>query len=272
MTPDSSAAGRRVNDYLDDVARMLVSLDPADRAEVLAGLREHIDASLTDADRPVDDATVRRVLGELGPPDQVARTALSALGPRPSGGTTAPAALAPPLTRPPLTQPWVPVTVGVLTALTAGLYLLVLAASIALLVTEQPDVNGQSGASGFHGPAADDPTKNPLLPASSDILWAVLAPLPLVGVPWLLSTILLASSALWSRWQKWAGVLLTPVLAVCCGLLAWIPSLVAPGAPRSVAAVVAGSAVALAAVVLIARLWRDGARRAREPVPAGAPV
>ncbi|PFG40025.1 hypothetical protein ATJ97_2545 [Georgenia soli] len=254
-------ADRRVNDYLDDVARMLASIDPVDRAEILAGLREHIDASLTEVERPVDDATVRQVLTELGPPDRVAASALSTLGPvpRPIDRPTAPVALS----RPPLTQPWVPVTVGLLTALTVGLYLLVLGVSVALLVTEQPATPPGAGS-------VDTPT--PLLPASYDILWNMLAPLPLVGVPWLVSTILLASSALWSTWQKWAGALLAPVLAACCGLVAWFGSLVQPGVTRSVVLVAVGSAVAVAAVGVLVRLWREGARRAREPVPAGVPA
>jgi len=268
MTADS-----RVTAYLDDVARMLGSIDARDRAEILAGLREHIDASLAGLARPVDDSAVQQVLAELGPPAQVAGAALSALGPAPGShpGPTAPAALA----RPSLSQPWVPVTVGLLTALTAGLYLLVLAASIAVLVAEQPSslpgAVSDSGPGGFHGPGAED-FANPLLPTSYDIVWSMLAPLGLVGLPWLVSTILLASSPLWPRWQKWAGALLMPGLAGASGLLSWLGYLVTPSTTRSVVVVVVGAAVAVVAVGLVMRLWRDGARRAREWAPAYAPV
>jgi hypothetical protein len=255
-------AESRVTAYLDDVARMLAGIDPRDRAEILAGLREHIDASLAGLDRPVDDSAVQHVLAELGPADQVAGAALAASSPAPGPyiGPTAAAGLG----RPALSQPWVPVTVGLLTALTAGLYLLVLAASIALLMAEQP-------APPLPG-AMSSETSAPLLPASYDIVWSVLAPLPLVGVPWLISTILLASSDLWAWRQKWSGVLLVPALAVTCGAFTWLGSLVPPGVTRSVVVVVVGVAVAVVAVGLVMRLWRDGARRAREWAPAYAPV
>ncbi|GAA4285777.1 HAAS signaling domain-containing protein [Georgenia daeguensis] len=284
-----SADDARVHAYLDDVARMLGSIDPADRAEILAGLREHIDAAVTGQPRPADDEAVEQVLAELGPPDRVAAAALSDLGPSPR---QAPAAIgtAP---RPALTQPWVPVTVGLLTVLSAGLYLVVLAASVALALTQQPEVvppavaaqygTAAYGAGSFHGPAPADfvqaeVTQNPMLPASYDIVWSMLGPLGLVGLPWLVSTILLASSPLWTTRQKWAGALLMPSLAVACGAVTWLGAAVPASPARAVLVVAAGLAVTAAAVWLMARLWRDGAQRARTwglvesgPEPARAP-
>lgn len=271
-----SADDARVHAYLDDVARMLGSIDPADRAEILAGLREHIDAAVADRRGHADDEAVQRVLAELGPPDRVAAAALSDLGPSPRRVASAVAA-AP---RPALTQTWVPVTVGLLTALSAGLYLVVLAASVALAATQQPEVvppavaapygtgTAAYGAGSAHAAEQADfvraeVTQAPLLPASYDVLWSMLVPLGVVGLPWLVSTVLLASSPLWTMLQKWAGALLMPALAVACGAVTWLGVAIPPSPVRSVLVVAAGVAVTAAAVWLIVKLWRDGARRAR---------
>ncbi|WP_043499960.1 HAAS signaling domain-containing protein [Georgenia sp. SUBG003] len=246
-----SAADARVTAYLDDVARMLANTDPWERAEILAELREHIDAALADLDRPADDA-VERVLAQLGPADRVAVAALT----DPGTSSRRTAVTAPPA----LARPWVPVTVGLLTALSAGLYLVVLAASVALAVTQQPEVV----------PPAE--VQSPMLPASYDVLWSMLVPLGVAGLPWLVSTILLASSPLWTDWQKWAGALLVPALAVTCGAVSWLGAWGPASAPRSVLAVAVGLAAAAAAVRLVVTLWRDGARRARGWRPAAVAV
>jgi hypothetical protein len=285
-----SADDARVHAYLDDVARMLGSIDPADRAEILAGLREHIDTAVADRPQP-EDGAVEQVLAELGPPDRVAAAALSDLGPSPRR-TPAVVGVTP---RPALTQPWVPVTVGLLTALSAGLYLVVLAAAVALALTQQPDVvppgvaaphgtvTAAYGAGAFHGPTQADfvqaeVTQNPLLPASYDVVWSMLGPLGLVGLPWLVATVLLASSPLWTTRQKWAGALLMPSLAVACGVVTLLGAAIPPSPVRAVLVVAAGLVVTAAAVWLMARLWRDGARRARAggraetgPEPARTP-
>jgi hypothetical protein len=273
-----SADDARVHAYLDDVARMLGSIDPADRAEILAGLREHIDAAVADRPRPVDDEAVQQVLAELGPPDRVAAAALSDLSPAP---LQAPAAAVGSAPRPALTQSWVPVTVGLLTALSAGLYLVIFAASVGLLAVQEQQavapagatavIHGGAtayGAASFHGPTQADfvqaeVTQNPLLPASYDVLWSMLVPLGVVGLPWLISTILLASSPLWTTRQKWAGALLMPALAVACGAVTWLGGAIPASPARAVLVVAAGLTVTAAAVWLMARLWRDGARRAR---------
>lgn len=282
-------AATRVAAYLDDVARMLASIDPVDRAEILAGLREHIDAALDDEragvagsandsdEAHVSDEQVRRVLAELGPPEQVAAAALSDRGPEPgqygvppsprhdgvppdSGHDGVPPGLGrdvdavhPTSTRPSLTQSWVPVTVGLLTSLTVALYLVMLAGAVAFAVAEET----------VAVPPGAPSDAAPMLPASYDIVWAVLAPLPLVGLPWVVSTILLASSTLWTTAQKWAGVMLVPGTALTSGVLAWLATLVRPGATRSVLLVAAATVVAAVAIWVVVRLWREGAARAR---------
>jgi len=86
-----NAADSRVASYLDDLARMLCDLDPTERDEVLAGIREHLDATL--AEHPDDAAAVNAALLRLGPPEQVAAEARAG---RPSAaipaGATAPPA------------------------------------------------------------------------------------------------------------------------------------------------------------------------------------
>ncbi|MCK6211252.1 hypothetical protein KZX45_11930 [Georgenia sp. EYE_87] len=153
-----------------------------------------------------------------------------------------------------------------------------LAASVALALTQQPEVvppavaapygTAAYGATSFHGPAQVDlvqaeVTQNPMLPASYDIVWRMFVPLGVVGLPWLVSTILLASSPLWTTRQKWAGALLMPALAVACGAVALSGSVIPQGPVRSVLVVASGVVFSAAAVWLIVRLWRDGARRAR---------
>lgn len=68
-----NSSDTRVSAYLDDLARMLADLDPATRDDVLAGVREHLDATL--AEHPDDPAAVDAALLRLGPPEQVAAEA-----------------------------------------------------------------------------------------------------------------------------------------------------------------------------------------------------
>lgn len=74
----------RVETYLDDLARMLADLEPGERDDVLAGIREHLDATL--AEHADDPAAVNAALLRLGPPEQVAAEARGGSAPaaRPS--------------------------------------------------------------------------------------------------------------------------------------------------------------------------------------------
>ncbi|WP_277050706.1 HAAS signaling domain-containing protein [Ruania albidiflava] len=63
--------------YQDDLARLLAALEPVQRAEVLDGVREHIDAALAEVGHTPTDADVDRILGELGSPGMVAEAALA---------------------------------------------------------------------------------------------------------------------------------------------------------------------------------------------------
>src|SRR5690625_165009 len=63
--------------YQDDLARLLAALEPVERAEVLDGVREHIDAALAEVGHAPTDADVDRILGQLGSPGMVAEAALA---------------------------------------------------------------------------------------------------------------------------------------------------------------------------------------------------
>lgn len=90
-----SSSDIRVETYLDDLARMLSDLDPAERDDVLAGIREHLDAIL--GEHYDDVAAVEAAMLRIGPPEQVAAEARrsAASGPEISDEVTQPAQAAP---------------------------------------------------------------------------------------------------------------------------------------------------------------------------------
>lgn len=61
--------------YLDELTMLLAPADPVDRIEIVAGVREHIEARLADMVDP-SEADVRSVLSDLGSPDALARSSL----------------------------------------------------------------------------------------------------------------------------------------------------------------------------------------------------
>lgn len=288
MTDTTRSDGdRAIAVYLDDLARML-SGDPAMRAEVLGGVSEHIEAAL--AARPGrTGADVDAVLAELGPPEAVAAAALGDGGPQgwaPDGGTggigagagSGPAGTvrAPAPRRPAaLDRTWVPPVVGLLLLAAAGVYLLVLGGLAMFAVTgpvgQEAVVTGTgagltSSTAGFHAPSAADfaGEQSPLLPPAYDAVWMVVVPLPLVGLPWLVASALLAASSLWTTRQKWAGVLLLPALVVLAAVALTIALTVGAGAGRTALLAAVVIAAALAVVRVVGRVWAAGAHRARE--------
>lgn len=94
----------RASVYLDDLARMLQALDPVERADVLDGVREHVDAALASLGRQPTEQDVHRVLAELGSPAEVAEAALAG---RDGASVPTPQSASP---RPVLTGGWVPAT------------------------------------------------------------------------------------------------------------------------------------------------------------------
>lgn len=87
MGHPSTTGREEVDRYLTDLGRMLDGADPAVRADVLGGVREHVDAALEELGRPATARDTRRVLADLGAPEAVAEEAL--VGARPALETPA---------------------------------------------------------------------------------------------------------------------------------------------------------------------------------------
>jgi hypothetical protein len=73
MTP---AAEQAVTRYLDDLGRMLSPAPPAQRAEVLGQIRDHLDDALAELGPAPTEQQVHALLTELGPAADIAAAAL----------------------------------------------------------------------------------------------------------------------------------------------------------------------------------------------------
>ncbi|MFF2727239.1 hypothetical protein ACFVS9_04940 [Streptomyces sp. NPDC058008] len=116
-----------VADYLDAVGRESTALHPGARQELLADLREHIEAAL--AERPGD---VHAILRETGDPRTIAATALQEFGTAPAGSTPAPEPGRP---RRPRSPAWLPIAF-LLTNGIAGMFTLSGISPVLLLLLE----------------------------------------------------------------------------------------------------------------------------------------
>ncbi|MFC8501962.1 hypothetical protein ACFUC1_06350 [Pedococcus sp. NPDC057267] len=225
--------------YLRDLELLLHGIEPGERAEVLAGVREHLEAG---AGAGATDAEVRAALAELGPPQAIADEAYAG---RPATVlVAAPAPAAP--RRPALSGTWVPAVVGVLlglcvvwTLLTSGL---------------RPAYTGSSVNGGPE--VVDAYALHPL-----EVL--VLA---LLGGFWLLlpCSVLVLASQLWRRGEKARLVVLTPAIGVVLGVLPWVGWLITRSPAGVTTGAVLGLVLSLAAAARV--FWHDlraGARRAR---------
>ena len=178
--------------YLDDLARMLGDLEPGERAEVLAGVREHIEEALGDRhhDAPQDDAAVAAVLTELGPPDAIAQAAYADRAAPPGYQRGA---------RVPLTsRPWVPVVVVLLQGLSLLLVILVVGASVGWVEESSATPAGETSVTTYGGSSL------------AAALAGGLAALPL----WVVMALLVGISVLWRPREKVAHLLAVPVAAV----------------------------------------------------------
>jgi uncharacterized membrane protein len=202
----NSTQHRLVASYLQDLTRALADVDPADRAEVLAGVREHIDAGVA-ARGGASDADFAAVLTELGSPEDVAREAYS------SGQyaeRSAPYPAVPPA-RPRLSdRSWVPVSVAVLQTIGVLMIISIVGALSAVVTTVE--VTGDASAA----PTQSEAIYTSTLPA---VLGAAVFVMPL----WIATALLVGNSGLWATREKVLQVLLLPVV----GLLLWVATDVA---------------------------------------------
>ena len=187
--------------YEQDLRNLLGDLDPGERAEVLAGVREHVHASLADATHIGTD-DIQAVLDELGPPEAVAQEAYA--DHRPASGSSRRRA------SPSLARPWVPVVIT-LPQILGLLALLLLSFSWgAFTVVETSGPSGVvSRAVTYAGSAL------PLLVAS------MMSVLPM----WIPVFVLAVISDLWGRRHTFMHILLLPGSAVLLAVtpdLAWV--------------------------------------------------
>jgi uncharacterized membrane protein len=225
--------------YLEELERLLAGIDPGDRAEVLSGVREHLDGSLPGHGRAGDDE-VRTALAELGPPQAVADEAYAG---RPAHAPTAPPRVGA------LSRPWVPVVVAILTGI-GLLVVLVVTGSIGGVVTSTSvDSSG----------AVVETTAVGASTLFATFFAAIAMTLPV----WVSVAVLVGLSSLWVGREKLIVAGLVPAAALLMAALPllgwWI---------IGVNGVYAGAWAALAVVVvggswLMVRLTARAAARAR---------
>ncbi len=228
MTP---LAHPLVGRYLTDLDRLLAHLPPGDRAEMLAGVSEHIEASLPQSP---GDEEVRRVLGELGPPQAVADEAYA--------GAPGPRFAPPPM--PTKSRHWMPVVACVLMVLAVLLMLLVFGlspgSSSSTVTTLDADGN------------ATQVTSNELVVGPGVfVLGAGFVMLPF----WLAATALAALAPTWSQREKTLVIITAPGLLVLGALLPWLGGKVAGVTGQTVLAwvVIAAFAAAIGNLVVLTR-------------------
>lgn len=230
--------------YLQELERLLAGIDPGERAEVMAGVREHLDGALAGRDQ-VSDEEVRGVLAELGPPQAIADEAYA--------GRTAHASI-PPGRVGALSRPWVPVVVAVLTAVGLFLVILVAGTSSGVITSSSVDSSGNVVETSE---------------LSGDVPWAPLFGALLLALPlWGSVAILVGVSPLWVGREKLMAALLIPVAAA---LNAFLPML--GFGLVGVNGVYAGAWTALALIVvgggwLLMRLTRRASARAADATSA----
>lgn len=207
--------------YLEELDRLLAGIDPGERAEVMSGVREHLEGALATHD-PVDEDAVREALAELGPPQAVADEAYAG---RPAYAPSSPPRVGA------MSRPWVPVVVAILTAV--GLLLVVLVAGTAGGVTSSTSMDSS-------GHVVETSELSGALPWSP-----LLASLTLALPLWAAVALLVGLSPLWVGREK----LVALVIPAAALLMATLPMLgwwlvgvngVYAGAWAALALVVAG--------------------------------
>jgi hypothetical protein len=232
-----------VSAYLEELERLLAGIDPGDRAEVMSGVREHLDSALRGlgSHDHVGDDEVREVLAELGSPQTVADEAYAG---RPAYGPISPARVGP------MSRPWVPVVVAILTAV--GMFLVILVGGTMGSVTGSTAVDSSGVVV-----ETSELSGSPLLGSFA----AIMLTLPL----WATIALFVGLSPLWVGREKIVVALMLPATALLMGLLPmlgwWLVG---------INGVYAGAWTALALVIgvggwLMVRLTRRASARAVTP-------
>lgn len=179
--------------YLAELDGLLHGIDPLERAEVVMGVHEHVESALEGTART--EADVRAALDEVGPATAVAEEAYA--------GRPVPASSPQPAT----SRPWLPTTVAVLQGLALSLVVLTYGTLGAFVSTSTSRSDGD------------------LVVTDRDYVGSVLDAVALMAAAfpfWLLAVVLVAVTALWTRRESAALMVLVPGCAV---LLTGLPSL-----------------------------------------------
>ena len=198
-----NSSDTRISSYLDTLSRLTADLDPATRDEVLAGVREHLDATL--AEHPDDPGAVDAALLRLGPPERVAAEARADFRVDGSSPAASPASATAAVTSPPTPSP------GhhgrAMVAGLSSLALLGLPVTAALASRVAWELAAESDASGWQV------SVGPFVAHSSETL----AVLPLLVAPWLVTVVLAVLGRELRRPTRTILVLLGP--ATCLAVL-----------------------------------------------------
>lgn len=176
--------------YLQELELLLAGIEPGERAEVLSGVREHLDGALAGRS-PIGDQDVLAVLAELGPAQLVADEAYAGraagtvvAGPKPGV----------------MSRAWVPMLAAVLQVV--GLLIACLTAGGSPMVS----TNSVDGVT-----VSTELTGTPL--------WLVVAVIVMTLPLWVAVAVLVGPSPLWAGRGKPAMLLLIPGAGVLLGVL-----------------------------------------------------
>ena len=176
--------------YLHDLDALLQGIDPVEKAEVVEGVREHIDTSLVGTDHT--DADVRSALDEVGPATAVAEEAYNGRLP-PGAGP-----------RPPVTsRAWLPLVVAGFEALTLLTVTFIVAGAgvVSSGSVTETSANGHT-------------TTTTMVDSSFHASFGWVAAAVIAASPfWLVVLVLVGISALWTTREK-AVLMALPLAAV----------------------------------------------------------
>lgn len=234
--------------YLAELDGLLVGIDPAVRADTLAGVHEHLDVATGGVQ---DDARVREALAQLGSPYDVAA---EAHGDR----------IAPPAPVPFSSKGWLPVVVGILLGLALLLVLAVAGSAASVVTTSSTSSSGPVMREGAVVPDQPDQvqvesTQVEFTGTLGGTFVGLFASLPF----WVAAFILIGVSALWRQREKVILFAIVPAVALTFGALPEIGwALIGEKGVYGGAWI--GIALAIAGVVLVVRLCRRASHRSRD--------
>lgn len=234
-----------VASYLDELSHLLSGIDPAERAEVIEGVREHINSSLEGTAATERDQ--RTALAEVGPAQSVADEAYAGWPHAAPTGSRAPIT----------SRSWLPVVTAALEAV--AVLLVVGAAAGAGGVTS----SSSSTEVSVDGTFAATPTTTIVTESHFDGAWAGALGGLFVALPfWLILAVLVGMSALWVGREKVVLIAVVPASALAFAVLPEVGYLIFGINGVYVGAWLALALSVLAGGALVGALTRRGYRRA----------